>query len=347
MVNLGMFHLLDRAKTASFNTAINCLLEQPWVVFSCQIQMAADSQLKVSTLQFATAGGEVYIFDCLALGLQAFHEHGLAWLLQSPGLRKIMYSSHNTAAALWRQLRVQVAGAVDLQALTTLPDRRPSPDKANTDAGSATDRSFGKLSDSDLAWSAPVPISTQVLKRPAGHTSSGSSNLHSTGQKTHHVSVDANSQKSGRKGHESPQAVLDLILDDLESETLSSPSDIVYQFTSEPFVRPPPAIAQSGSTASAKQARLRCSSMGSMSLLDSMQLMEVPILPGKHPFCSHCLLPAIPVWCIASGTRALHHAIHPGCRSKFGSADVCCCCSSAICFMVGDNGCVQQHQSVV
>ena len=282
MVNLGMFHLLDRAKTATFSAAVNCLLEQPWVVFSCQIQMAADRQLKVSTLQFATAGGDVYIFDCLALGLQAVHEHGLAWLLQSPGLRKIMYSSDNTTAALWRQLRVQVAGAVDLQALTTLPNHWPSLDNANTGVGSDSDRIPGKVlhSPSGPAQSAPLSISTQMLKRPAGHTSSGGSNLHSTGHKTHHVSVDANSQKSGRKGHESPQAVLDLILDDLESETLSSPSDIVYQFTSEPIVRPPSTIQQSGSTASAKQARLRCSSMGSMSLLDSMQLMEVPILPG-------------------------------------------------------------------
>ena len=278
MVNLGMFHLLDRAKTASFNAAVSCLLQQPWVVFSCQIQTATDRQLKVSTLQFATAGGEVYIFDCLALGLQAVHEHGLAWLLQSPGLRKIMYSSDNTAAALWRQLRVQVAGAVDLQALTTPPNQWPSLDKANTDAD--TDRNFGQISNSGPAWSAPVPISTQVPKCPPGHTSAGSGNLHRTGHKTHHVSVDANSQKSGRKGHESPQAVLDLILDDLESETLSSSSDIVYQFTSGPTVKPPSTVQRLGSTASAKQARLRCSSMGSMSLLDSMQLMEVPILPG-------------------------------------------------------------------
>ena len=299
-----MFHLLDRAKTATCSAAVNCLLEQPWVVFSCQVQMAADSQLKVSTVQFATAGGDVYIFDCLALGLQAVHEHGLATLLQSPGLRKIMYSSDNTAAALWRQLRVQVAGAVDLQALTTLPNQWPSPDKANTDAGSDSDSISEKPFHSGPARSAPVTISTQMLKRSAGHTSAGDSNLHSTGQKTHHVSVDANSQKSGRKGHESPQAVLDLILDDLESETLSSPSDIVYQFTSEPIVRPPPARQQSGSTASAKQARLRCTSMGSMSLLDSMQLMEVPILPGEHPLITvtaFCLL-YLP-WCVASGAQ--------------------------------------------
>ena len=283
MVNLGMFHLLDRAQTASFNAAVDCLLQQSWVVFSCQMQTAADRQLKVSTLQFATAGGEVYIFDCLALGLQAIHEHGLAWLLQSPSLRKIMYSSDNTAAALWRQLRVQIAGAVDLQALTTPPNQWPSADKANTNAGSDMYRHYGDSSNAFLAQSAPVPISTQVSKGPAGQTSSGSSNLHNTVQNTHHVSVDANSQKSGRQGQESPQAVLDLMLDDLESEALSSPSDIVYEFTNESPARPAPVIQRSG-TSMAKQARGRCSSMGSMSLLDSMQLMELPILPGKRTF---------------------------------------------------------------
>lgn len=291
MVNLGMFHILDRAKTASFNAAVDCLLQQPWVVFSCQIQMAADRQFKVSTLQFATAGGEVYIFDCLALGLQAVHEHGLAWLLQSPGLRKIMYSSDDTAAALWRQLRIQVAGTVDLQALTTPPNQWPSMDIAHTDAGSDTHKSFRELSSSPLAASAPFSISTQVPKRPTGSTSASSNNLHSTGQKTHHVRVDANSQKSGRKGHESPQAVLDLILDELECETVSNPDDIVYQFTNQPLARPPPTIQRSGSTASAKPARGRCSSMGSMSLLDSMQLMEVPILPGEQHFVTTFCLP--------------------------------------------------------
>lgn len=293
MVNLGMFHILDRAKTASFNAAVDCLLQQPWVVFSCQIQMAVDRQFKVSTLQFATAGGEVYIFDCLALGLQAVHEHGLAWLLQSPGLRKIMYSSDDTAAALWQQLRIQVTGTVDLQAMTTPPNQWPSLDAAYTSAGSDTHGNSKELSNSVLTASAPFSISTQLPKWPAGPTSASSSNLHSTGHKTHHVRVDANSQKSGRKGHESPQAVLDLILDELECETVSNPDDIVYQFTNQPHARPPPTIQRSGSTASAKQARGRCSSMGSMSLLDSMQLMMVPILPGEQHFVSYCLLPAI------------------------------------------------------
>lgn len=315
MVNLGMFHILDRARTASFNAAVDCLLQQPWVVFSCQIQMAADRQFKVSTLQFATVGGEVYIFDCLALGLQAVHEHGLAWLLQSPGLRKIMYSSEDTAAALWRQLRIQVAGTVDLQALTTPPNQWPSLDMAYTNAGSDTHRNLRELSSSALAASAPFSISTEVPKRPAGLTSASSSSFHGTGLKTHHVRVDANSQKSGRKGHESPQAVLDLILDDLECETVSSPDDIVYHFTNEPLARPTPTIQRSGSTASAKQARQargRCSSMGSMSLLDSMQLMEVPILPGERHFVSYCLLPAMPVYCVPVLCRV-------------GSPDRCCC----------------------
>ncbi|KAL3136912.1 hypothetical protein ABBQ32_006519 [Trebouxia sp. C0010 RCD-2024] len=277
MVNFGMFHLLDKARTASFNTAVNCLLQQPWVVFSCQIQTATDKQDKVSTLQFATEGGDVYIFDCLALGVQAIHEHGLAWLLQSPTLRKIMYSSDNTAAALWRQLRVQVVNAVDLQALTTPPNQWPSFNKACTDVRSDMHQHFTGFSDSTLARSCPIPISTQEPKLLAGLTPTSISNLHRAGQKTHHVSVDANSQKSGRGGHESPQAVLDLMLDELESDALSNPCDILYHFTSEPPA-PPPSVQRSGAS---KQGRGRCSSMGSMSLLDSMQLMELPILPGE------------------------------------------------------------------
>lgn len=274
-----MFHLLDRARTASFNAAVSCLLQQPWVVFSCQIQTATDRQLKVSTLQFATAGGEVYIFDCLALGVQAIHEHGLAWLLQSPTLQKIMYSSENTAAALWRQLKVQVVNAVDLQALTTPPTQWPSFDKASTDASSDMHSNLRGLSHSALAQSGPVPISTQAAKCPAGLSPASFSNLHWAGHKTHHVSVDANSQKSGRSGHESPQAVLDLMLDELESDALSNPCDIVYNFTSEPPTPPPPSVQRSGPP---KRGRGRCSSMGSMSLLDSMQLMELPILPGEQ-----------------------------------------------------------------
>lgn len=125
-MNFGLFHLLDRTKTVDFDTAMTCLLQQPWVVFSCQIQSASDKQVRVSTLQFATAAGEVYIFDCLALGTQAIHEHGLAWLLQSPTVKKIMYSSNNTAAALWRQLKVQIDGAVDLQVLTAMPHQWPA-----------------------------------------------------------------------------------------------------------------------------------------------------------------------------------------------------------------------------
>lgn len=281
-----MFHLLDRPKTASFNAAITCLLQQPWVVFICQIQTAADRQLKVSTLQFATAGGEVYIFDCLSLGMQAVHEHGLAWLLQSPALKKIMYSSDNTAAALWRQLKVQIAGAVDLQALTT-PPRESSSQSGEFDSAVfeplsdlSTYRNFAQ-SKSNLSASAPFPISTQMPKRIAGQpqTSAGS-NLHSTVQATHHVCVDANSQKPGRKGHESPQAVLDLMLDDLESDALSNPHEMVYQFTKDPFARRSPSERQADNSWPPRQPRGRCSSIGSMSLLDSMQLMELPILPG-------------------------------------------------------------------
>ena len=291
MVNLGMFHLLDRAKSATFRAAITCLLQQPWVVFSCQTQKAAHRQLKVSTVQFATAGGEVYIFDCLALGTQAIHEHGLAWLLQSPYLKKIMYSSDNTAAALWRQLKVQIAGAIDLQALTAPPQHWPSlpcgSDPAHPDT-SSLNRPLGFASRSSLSASDPFPISTQVPKHAAGSTQT------STHQTTHHVSVDANSQKSGRRGHESPQAVLDLVLDDLESEALNSSHEIVYEFTKEAPARRSSSLQPMDGSWPPKQPRGRCSSMGSMSLLDSMQLMELPILPGKQ-----CLyLALLPFLCV-------------------------------------------------
>ena len=307
MVNLGMFHLLDRARTASFSAAITCLLQQPWVVFSCQTQRATDRQLKVSTLQFATAGGDVYIFDCLALGLQAVHEHGLAWLLQSPHLKKIMYSSDNTAAALWRQLKIQIAGAVDLQTLTTPPQEWPSQsfdsDQACLTATSDSYRPFAPSRKSSLSASAPLLINTPATKHsvPQSHAHAGR-----TSQTTHHVSVDANSQKSGRRGHESPQAVLDLMLDDLESETLSSPHDIVYEFTK---------AAPAGRSPSGQwlPPRGRCSSIGSMSLLDSMQLMELPILPGMQSseHVHNTCFAAAPAWssCFACSACSMTPAV--------------------------------------
>lgn len=275
-----MFHLLDRTKTVGFNAAMTLLLQQPWVVFSCQIQTASDRQLKVSTLQFATAAGEVYIFDCLALGTHAIHEFGLAWLLQSPTVKKIMYSSDNTATALWRQLKIQIEGAVDLQALTALPQEWPAllpgPDKSMTDAVSVC----GSLAVCPSPSAAPVPITrspkrsfTQSCQVPDG-------NQILPFQPIRHVSADASSQKSGRQGHESPQAVLDLILDDLETDAMSSPHDIVYQFSKDS-----PSLQKAEASWPPKHTRGRCSSIGSMSLLDSMQLMEVPVLPGMY-FCN-------------------------------------------------------------
>ncbi len=273
MVNFGMFHLLDRTKTVSFNAAMTCLLQQPWLVFSCQIQAGSDRQLKVSTLQFATAEGEVYIFDCLALGTQAIHEYGLAWLLQSPSVKKIMYSSDNTAAALWRQLKVQIDGAVDLQALTAVPQQWPTlppgSDRSLTDAISESSTQAGSP-----ASSAPLPISSKSPKR--SFTQSG---IHPAGTLDIpcQVSVDATSHKSSRQGHESPQAVLDLILDDIESDALSGHDDLVYQFSKD---SPGAPKCLSDNSWQVRPPRGRCSSMGSMSILDSMQLMELPILPG-------------------------------------------------------------------
>lgn len=276
MVNFGLYHLLDRSKTVNFNAAMTCLLQQPWVVFTCQTQATADRQLKVSTLQFATAEGEVYIFDCLALGTQAIHECGLAWLLQTPSIRKVMFSSDNTAAALWRQLKLQIAGAMDLQALTATPQHWPSlppgSDRSLTDAISECDSLAGSPT-----TCLPLPILSKSPKPPS--CIPPASNLHIPCP----ASVNASSQKSSSRGHESPQAVLDLMLDDLESDALSSPHNLVYQFT-----RDSPNTPKSEDLWPPRQQRGRCSSIGSMSLLDSMQLMELPILPGVLYGCTLC-----------------------------------------------------------
>jgi len=285
MVNFGLFHLLDRTKTVGFDTAMTCLLQQPWVVFSCQVQTASDKQVRVSTLQFATAAGEVYIFDCLALGTQAIHEHGLAWLLQSPTVKKIMYSSNNTAAALWRQLKVQIDGAVDLQVLTAMPHQWPAL-PPSSDRSVANAISECETQATPLPATAPLPIRKSPSQLSTQSRIYPDSSPHAARKDVCHVRADASSQKSGRRGHESPQAVLDLILDDLESDALSSPDDIVYQFS-----RDSASIRRSDSFCPPRQARGRCSSIGSMSLLDSMQLMEVPILPGMQ-ICS--IFPSLP-----------------------------------------------------
>ena len=309
MVNFGLFHLLDRTKTVGFDTAMTCLLQQPWVVFSCQIQTASDKQVRVSTLQFATAAGDVYIFDCLALGTQAIHEHGLAWLLQSPTVKKIMYSSNNTAAALWCQLKIQVDGGVDLQVLTAVPHQwpalPPSSERSIADAVSECDTQA-----TPLPTTAPLPINKSPMQLSTQSRIYPDSSQHVVRKDVCHVRADASSQISGRRGHESPQAVLDLILDDLESDALSNPDDIVYQFS-----RDSPSTRRSDSLCPPRQARGRCSSMGSMSLLDSMQLMEVPILPGMQmhsvfPYLSWHVseLPSRPfgIWL---GHCTCHHAI--------------------------------------
>ena len=258
MVNFGLFHLLDRARTVGFNAAVASLLQQPWVVFSCQIQTAADKQLKVSTLQFATAEGQVYIFDCMSLGTQAIHEHGLAWLLQSPSVKKIMYSSDNTATALWRQLKVQIDGAVDLQILSAMPQQWPIlPPGSNR-----------PLTDAIASNWTPASVTGRSDKRP-----------HSFNSSFRTVSADA-SFKSGNSGQESPQAVLDFMLDDLEADAMQGP-DLVYSFAKDASAGQKPDCGWQ------PKPRGRCSRMGSMSLLDSMQLMELPILPGGFVLQDH------------------------------------------------------------
>ena len=256
MVNFGMFHLLDRSKTPSFNEAIACLLHRQW-------RAAVDRQLKLSTLQFATAEGQVYIFDCMALGTQVIHESGLAWLLQSPSVKKIMYSSENTTKTLWRQLKVHIDGAVDLQILSAMPEQWPSlppgSNKSLTDAIS-----------SSSSWS-----TTQEAATPATVSSiSKQRRSFSKGDNIRPVSVNASLRKTGSSGQESPQAVLDLVLDDLETDAMQGP-DLVYTFAKDALT------GQKPDCGFQPKPRGRCSSMGSMSLLDSMQLMELPILPGK------------------------------------------------------------------
>ncbi|KAL0054388.1 hypothetical protein WJX82_008145 [Trebouxia sp. C0006] len=127
-----------------------------------------------------------------------------------------------------------------------------------------------------LPATAPLPIRKSPSQLSTQSRIYPDSSPHAARKDVCHVRADASSQKSGRRGHESPQAVLDLILDDLESDALSSPDDIVYQFS-----RDSASIRRSDSFCPPRQARGRCSSIGSMSLLDSMQLMEVPILPEE------------------------------------------------------------------
>ena len=257
-----MFHLLDRPKTLSFNDAVACLLQQQWLVFSCQIQAAADKQLKLCTLQFATAEGQVYIFDCLALGTQVIHECGLAWLLQSHSVKKIMYSSENITKMLWRQLKVQIDGAVDLQVLSAMPEQWPSlPPGSNKSLTDAISSSSSWSTTNEAATPAALPSISSKQHRSF-----------SKGDSIRPVSVNASLRKTGSSGQESPQAVLDLVLDDLETDAMQGP-DLVYSFAKDASTGQKPDWQ-------AKQ-RGRCSSMGSMSLLDSMQLMELPILPGE------------------------------------------------------------------
>lgn len=269
MVNFGMFHLLDKAKTSDINAAMTRLLQQNWVVFSCQTQYTAHKQLKVSTMQFATADGDVYIFDCIALGPEAVHECGLAWLLQSRSVKKIMYSSDNAAGALWRQLKVHIGGAVDLQALTAAPHQWPTlPAGSDAPLSDAISECGSQIS----ARHAPAQplLATHASRRNYSKSSSQYGSFDS------HYLLD---QKPHRSGHESPQAVLDMMLDEFELDATSSgPEDDIVCIMPKDGMR----TQQSALT---KHPEGRCSSLSSFTLLDSMQLMELPVLPGDSTLC--------------------------------------------------------------
>lgn len=267
MVNLGMFHLLDRAKTVDLNTAMTRLLQQAWVVFSCQVQYTAQKQLKASTMQFAIADGDVYIFDCIALGPEAVHECGLAYLLQSRSVKKIMYSSDNAAGALWRQLKVHIGGAVDLQALTAAPQQWPTlPAGSDTPLSDAISECGSQIS----ARHAPA----QPLLAASGCRQHYSKSSSQYGSFDSQQLVNQKLSKAGRSGHESPQAVLDMMLDEFELDATSSgPEDDIVCIVPKDGIR----AQQSAVT---KNPKGRCSSLSSFTLLDSMQLMELPVLPG-------------------------------------------------------------------
>lgn len=268
MVNLGMFHLLDRAKTAGISAAMTRLLQQAWVVFSCQTQYTARKQLKVSTMQFATADGDVYIFDCIALGPEAVHECGLAYLLQSRSVKKIMYSSDNAAGALWRQLKVHIGGAVDLQALTAAPHQWPTlPAGSDTPLSDAISECGSQIS----AHHAPA----QPLLAAPGFRQNYSKSSSQYGSFDSQHLLEQKHSKAVRAGHESPQAVLDMMLDEFELDATSSgPEDDIVCIVPKDGLR-----AQQAAVT--KHSKGRCSSLSSFTLLDSMQLMELPVLPGR------------------------------------------------------------------
>ena len=267
MVNLGMFHLLDRPKTKDLNAAMTRLLQQTWVVFSCQIQYTARKQLRVSTMQFATEDGEVYIFDCISLGPEAIHDCGLAWLLQSRSIQKIMYSSDTAAGALWRQLKVHIGGAVDLQALTAAPHQWPTlPAGSDTPLSDAISECGSQISARHAPFQPLLTASRQINSKSSSQYGSFDSQQ----------CVEQKHSKVARSGQESPQAVLDMMLDEFELDATSSgPEDDIVCIVPKDNTR-----AQA--SAVTKQSKARCSSLSSFTLLDSMQLMELPVLPGMN-----------------------------------------------------------------
>ena len=217
-------------------------------------------------MQFATADGEVYIFDCIALGPEAIHDCGLAWLLQANSVKKIMYSSDNAAGALWRQLKVHIGGAVDLQALTAAPQQWPS-------LPAGCDAPLSDAISECASYASAHHAPQQALLAPPGSRRNYSASSSQYGS-FDSQKLELKQSKALRRGHESPQAVLAMMLDEFELDASSSgPEDDIVCIV--------PKEASRGQHA-ARQAAGRCTSLSSFTLLDSMQLMELPVLPGKH-----------------------------------------------------------------
>ena len=190
-----------------------------------------------------------------------------------------MYSSDNAAGALWRQLKVHIGGAVDLQALTAAPQQWPSL-PAGCDA---------PLSDAISECASQISahhVPQQPLLAPPGSRRNYSASSSQYGSFDSHK-LEPKQAKAVRKGHESPQAVLDMMLDEFELDASSNgPEDDIVCIVPKEITRTQPI---------ARQPAGRCTSLSSFTLLDSMQLMELPVLPGGQvfiiclPVC-HCLI---------------------------------------------------------
>jgi len=77
---------------------------------------------QVCLLQIGTPAGEAFAVDILELGGAAF-DLGLRWLLENPGITKVVHDFRQDEDALWHQFRVQPQGLFDCQVCDVLVRR--------------------------------------------------------------------------------------------------------------------------------------------------------------------------------------------------------------------------------